>query len=778
MKITAMIMVAALLSATQTTAQTAKYKDAGQPVEVRVTDLLSRMTLQEKIGQIRCLLGWPYYQRQGQEVKPSPIFRTEVIDKGVGMLWATLRADPWTRKSLENGLTPALSVQACNALQRYNMTHSRLGIPLFFAEEAPHGHMAIGTTCFPTGIGVAATWSPDLAREMGQVIAREIRAQGAHISYGPVLDLSRDPRWSRVEESMGEDPVLTAVMGAAEVEGLGGGKLDNPHATIATLKHFIGYGTTEGGQNGGQSVITERDLRQNFLFPFRKAVQAGALSIMTSYNSIDGIPSTANPWLYRTLLKKDWNFRGFVVSDLYSVDGIWETHHVAATRGDAGAMAVNAGVDCDLGGKAYALLDEAVAKGKVSEAVIDSACANILRMKFEMGLFEHPYADPKGTRTVRSAAHRDVALRMAQASITLLKNKNRTLPLKPQTRVAVVGPNADNVYNMLGDYTAPQPEGAVVTLRHGLEQVLGAENVIYAKGCAIRDTTTADIAAAIEAARYADVIVAAVGGSSARDFKTTYKDTGAAEADATAVSDMDCGEGYDRSTLQLLGKQLELLKALKATGKPLVVVYIEGRPLNMNWAKEQADALICAYYPGEAGGQALADVICGRYNPAGRLPFSVPASEGQIPVYYNKRPPIPHNYVEETAQPAYAFGYGLSYTSFAYSNLKTNIDGDHIQVSFDITNTGEYDGEEVVQLYIHHCTSSVAQAIKQLAQFKRISIKKGETVNMQMRIGPEDLQIVNREMQTVVEPGEVELMVGSSSDKIELHTTCYYPANI
>ena len=744
------------------------YRDASLPVEQRVNDLLSRMTLEEKVGQLRCTLAWNYYDINGNKVTPSESFKKDIAEGNIGMLWATYRADPWTQKSLLNGLTPTLAAKAGNALQRYVIENTRLGIPLFLAEEAPHGHMAIGTTVFPVGLGMAATWSPALAERVGKVIAREVRLQGGHISYGPVLDISRDPRWSRVEESYGEDPVLTGGMGAAVVRGLGGGNLSSPYATLATLKHFIAYGTTEGGQNGNPSIAGERDLLQTFFPPFKQAVDAGALSVMTSYNSLDGVPSSASGHLYNDILRKQWGFRGFVVSDLYSINGIWETHHVAETLQDAGVMALCAGVDEDLGSTAYAPLVDAVKQGKVAEAVVDTACARILRMKFEMGLFEHPYVDVKAAAAVGCAENAAVALDAARQSITLLKNNDNVLPLGRNLRVAVVGPNADNVYNMLGDYTAPQADGKVKTVLAGIKAKLSANQVEYVKGCAVRDTNNTDIPAAVEAARRADVVVAVVGGSSARDFKTNYKATGAAETDINSISDMDCGEGYDRATLSLLGRQMQLLKALRHTGKPLVVVYIEGRPLDKTWAAENADALLTAYYPGQEGGTAVADVLFGDYNPAGRLPVSVPVSVGQLPVYYNKRAPKAHNYVEMSAQPLYAFGYGLSYTQFAYSNLSIAKKGNAYAVSFDVKNVGDRDGEEVAQLYLHDCVASVSQPLMQLKNFARVFIPKGNTQHIEFTLTADDLAIINRDMKSVVEPGDFDVMVGGSSDNLPL----------
>ena len=761
------------LSAAKKKKESLPYQNPKLSVEERVNDLIQRMTLEEKVGQLRCTLAWNYYTIKGKEVVPSESFKQDITEGHIGMLWGTYRADPWTQKSLENGLNPELAAKAGNALQKYVIENTRLGIPLLLAEEAPHGHMAIGTTVFPTGFGMAATWNPSLIERVGEVIGQEIRLQGGHISYGPVLDLAREPRWSRVEETMGEDPVLAGELGSAMVKGLGGGDLSKPWSTIATLKHFIGYGTTESGQNGGITVAGSRELRESFLPPFKKAIDAGALSVMTSYNSLDGIPSTASKALLTDLLRHEWGFHGFVVSDLYSVDGIWGTHRVARDRQEAGVMALKAGVDADLGALAFAPLVDAVKKGLVSEEQINHALANILRLKFEMGLFENPYVDvEKAKKQVRSDSNKEVALFTAREVITLLKNEDNTLPLSKQTKVLVCGPNADNVYNMLGDYTSPQEDGNVKTILSGIRTKLPAAQVEYVKGCAVRDTSESNIAEAVEAARRADVVIVAVGGSSARDFKTSYKETGAAVTDSKAISDMDCGEGFDRATLTPLGHQMELLKALKATGKPLVVIYIEGRPMDKSWAAQNADALLTAYYPGQEGGTAIADVLFGDYNPAGRLPVSVPANIGQLPVYYNKKPPMPHDYVEMSARPLYPFGYGLSYTTFKYDNLQIKKQGPTtFEVSLKVTNTGQYDGDEVVQLYLHDEFASTAQPLKQLKKFQRIFIPKGETRDITFTLEAEDLSIINADMKCVVEPGDFTIMIGSSSDNILLQET-------
>lgn len=757
------------LSATAKKKVVLPYQDASLPVEQRVSDLLGRMTLEEKAGQLRCALGWGYYDIQGRKkVVPSETFKKDIAEGNIGMLWATYRADPWTQKTLDNGLNPRLAALCGNALQKYVVENTRLGIPLFLAEEAPHGHMAIGATVFPTGLGMAATFDRDVMEKVGEAIGKEVRLQGAHISYGPVIDLCREPRWSRVEENMGEDPVLAGEMAAAEIKGLGGGDITKPFATIATLKHFIGYGTTEGGHNGAPTYMGKREIRQFFLPPFRMAVNAGALSVMTSYNNLDGVPSSMDDYYMRDVLRREWGFKGFTVSDLYSIDGILGTHHVACDLEQAAAFALNAGLDVDLGARSYAELPQAVRDGLVSEAAIDSACANVLRLKFRMGLFENPYVDAgKAAEGVRSAENVEVAHEMALKSITLLKNDG-LLPLRNNIKVAVVGPNADNVYNMLGDYTAPQEDGNVKTILDGIKKHLPEANIKYVKGCAVRDTTRQSIAEAVEAARWADVVIACVGGSSARDFKTSYKETGAAETDPNTVSDMESGEGFDRATLDLLGLQKRLLAELKKTDKPMVVIYVEGRPLLKNWAAENANALLTAYYPGQEGGTAIADVLFGSYNPAGRLPISVPRAVGQLPVYYNKKA-VPQNYVEMSSKPLYAFGYGLSYTTFKYGNLQIAKKGaQQFEVSFDVANTGSRDGDEVPQLYLRDDFASVAQPVMQLRAFDRKLIKAGETRRFTFSVGPEQLGIVGKDMKEVVEPGDFTVMVGPSSDNIVL----------
>lgn len=743
------------------------YKDAGRSAEERADDLLRRMTVEEKLGQLLCPLGWPMYEKVSPDsVVLTDRYRDFIQNRHGGMLWAVFRADPWTQKTLETGLDPTLAAKTYNALQRYAMDSTRLGIPILLAEEAPHGHMAIGTTVFPTGIGLASTWDPELVEKVGEIIGTELKAQGAAIGYGPVIDLAREPRWSRVEETFGEDVFLTSQMAAAMVRGT------SSRGVVSTLKHFVAYGVPEGGHNGNPSMIGIRDLKENVLPAFKAAIDAGARSVMTSYNSLDGIPTTCNKELLTGVLRGDWGFKGFVVSDLESIDGLARDHGVAASGQEAGELALNAGVDVDLGANCFALLKESVENGRVSEADLDQAVKRVLVCKFEAGLFDRPYVDESAAGgLVRTPEHVETAAQAAREGVILLKNDG-ILPLEKDMTVALIGPNADNMYNQLGDYTAPQDESHVTTIREGLEAK--GINVHYVKGCAIRDKDRSSIAQALVATMMSDVAVVVVGGSSARDFKTRYIDTGAAVVDAETVPDMEAGEGFDRTSLDLLGQQNELLKAVRSVGKPLVVVYIEGRPLDKEWAAEKADALLTMWYPGGEGGTALADILLGDCNPAGRLPVSVPRDAGQLPVYYNKKNPRGHDYVEMSADPLYPFGYGLSYSTFEYSSLTVSGQVPDVEVTVDVKNTGSRDGDEVVQLYVIDPLASTVRPRKQLRAFDRVSVKAGETVTVTLRPGPDAFSLVNAAGETVTERGEFILEVGASSEDIRLKEKITY----
>ena len=773
----AMLLLACSLTAN---AQKPVYKDASQPVELRVADLLSRMTLDEKIGQVRCPLGWFIYDKDAKgKVSLTEEFYKYTDEQYIGNYWAVLRADPWTQKTLTTGLNPALSAEMLNMMQRYAVEKTRLGIPIMVAEETPHGHMAIGATVFPTALSQAATFDRNVLFRMGEAMGAEIRAQGAHVGYGPVIDIAREPRWSRMEETFGEDPTLAGILASEVVRGMQGdlnlnGEVRNDgNHVYSTLKHFAAYGIPEGGLNGEMASVGERTLLSEYVPQFKRTVEAGVGSIMTSYNMIDGVPCTSNRHLLTEVLRDTWGFKGAIYSDLQSIEGVAQTHHCAENWEEAGALAVNAGVDIDLEGNSYQYLRHAIETGKASEADLDRAVSKVLTLKFNLGLFENPYVDAKrAARIVRSEEHQQLAREVARKGICLLENDG-TLPLSKDLRhVAVIGPNADMMYNQLGDYTAPQDRSAIATVLDGVRAMLPTAEVEYVKGCAVRDTTTSDIAAAVAAAKRSEVTILVVGGSSARDFKTEYLSTGAALVGKGELSDMDSGEGYDRASLQLMGDQERLMQALIDAGVKLVVVYIEGRPLNMNIAAEKANALLTAWYPGGQGGMAIADVLFGDYNPAGRIPVSIPRNVGQIPVYYSKHPS--HDYIDSPAAPLYSFGYGKSYTTFAYSNLVCATvkpaPGEDVlaRVTFTVTNTGDRDGEEVPQLYVRDVTGSVETPHMALKNFDRIALRAGESRTVTFDLRHDDLALYNLKMEHVVEPGEFKVMVGAASNDIRL----------
>lgn len=768
------LLLSGMLCTGRVMAQQWLYKQAAVPIEYRVKDLLGRMTIEEKVGQLCCPLGWEMYTKTGKnEVTVSELYKKKMAEAPVGSFWAVLRADPWTQKTLETGLSPELSAKALNALQKYAVEETRLGIPVLFAEECPHGHMAIGTTVFPTALSAASTWNEGLMLKMGEAIALEARLQGANIGYGPVLDVAREPRWSRMEETFGEDPVLTTIMGVAMMKGMQGKVQNDGKHLYATLKHFAAYGVPESGYNGSRANCGMRQLLSEYLPPFRKAVKEGAGTLMTSYNAIDGVPCTANKELLTDVLRNQWGFKGFVYSDLISIEGIVGMR-AAKDNKEAAVKALKAGLDMDLGGNAFGKnLKKAYEEGLITMADLDRAVGNVLRLKFQMGLFENPYVSPElAKKLVHSKEHKELARQVAREGVVLLKNEG-VLPLSKHIgHLAVIGPNADEMYNQLGDYTAPQVREEVATVLDGIRAAVSeSTRVTYVKGCAVRDTTATDIPAAVAAAQKADAVVLVVGGSSARDFKTKYISTGAATVseDAKTLPDMDCGEGFDRSSLRLLGDQEKLISAVASTGKPLVVVYIQGRTMNMNLAAEKAQALLTAWYPGEQGGMGIADILFGDYSPAGRLPVSVPRSEGQLPVFYSQG--TQRDYVESKGTPLYAFGYGLSYTRFTYSGLELQkgTEMETLQtVACTVTNTGNRDGEEVVQLYIGDKVASVSQPPLLLKAFQRIFLKKGESRQVIFHLKKDDLAIYDSEMNYVVEPGEFKVMVGAASNDIRL----------
>lgn len=730
-------------------------------LDAKIDVLLGQMTVNDKIGQLCCPIGFNFYDK----INDSTVVLNESFLKmwdtlRCGGFYGVLRADPWSEKTIETGLDERQSVLIFNEMQRYVMEHSRLGIPIYFAEECVHGHMAVGADVYPSGLCQAATWDEDLLYEVGYAVGASAASRGAKFAYGPVIDITRDPRWSRVEESLGEDPYLSGALGTAIMKGM-------QNHLASTLKHFSSFGVSEGGHHGSGTSAGNREILSELNLNFETAVKNGAKSIMTSYNTIDGIPCSSNTWLLKDILRKRWGFDGVVFSDLGSIWALHSTHRTAGSQLDATVQAINAGVDIDLGASNYgAFLEDAVNQGLVSIKTLDDAVRRVLRFKFEIGLFDNPYLPiPVENQTDKNI--KNLPLQVAREGIVLLKNDG-VLPLSKDIKnIAVIGPNADNTYNQLGDYTAPQDPDDIITVSEGIRShVSPTTTVTYVKGCSVRDTNDADFDAALKAADDADAVVLAVGGSSARNFKTSYKSTDTVILDGH-VADMDCGEGYDRATISLSGLQDRLIEAVATTGKPLVIVFIEGRPLLKNTAVANGNAVMTAFYPGQEGGNAIADVIFGDYNPAGRLPISQPRSVGQIPVFYSQ--PKQRDYIDCQSSPLFPFGYGLSYTSFDYNNMNININPDYnVSVSVDVTNTGDHDGDEVVQLYIRDEFASSAPPEKLLKGFKRIFIQRGETKTVTFSLKARDFSTLNNSLEWVVEPGDFTIMVGASSDDIRL----------
>ena len=606
---------------------------------------------------------------------------------------------------------------------------------------------------------------------MAESIAAEVRAAGAHIAYGPVLDLARDPRWSRVEEGYGEDPYLAGRLGEAFVRGLQGDVFD-PAAgkVISTLKHFAAHGAPEGGHNSAPAHVGLRELYEFHLPPFFRAVRAGALSLMSSYNDIDGVPCTGSRLLLTEILRDEWGFEGFVVSDAAAVIGLATSQRVAADAAEAAALALHSGVDLDLWDDAYgAHLSEAVDRGLLAESDIDTAVLRLLRLKFAMGLFENPFVNeavPAGT--LGCPAHRAVARDLARQSLILLEN-NGVLPLTNVNSLAVIGPNADTAMNQLGDYTAPQRRESVLTVLDGIKQVAGAGlTVRYAKGCKVRSQSRDGFPEAVALAQQSEAVVLVLGGSSSPESNTGFLENGAArivEVRTDSEFDKESGEGYDRALLDLAGVQVELLQELKSTGTPIVVVLIQGRPLKLQAVAELADAVLLAWYPGAEGGYAVAEALFGILNPGGKLSISIPSHEGQLPVYYNATMPR-GNYVDWPAAPHYSFGYGLSYTTFRCEDLRVTpevISPEGVaQVSVTVTNTGAVAGEEVVQLYVTDDVASAVRPLRALQGFARVRLEPGESREVTFPLDRDALACFDAKMEHRVEPGTFTLHVGGS----------------
>ncbi len=747
------------------------YKNPGSPVEARVADLLRRMTLEEKVAQTMCV--WSDKKLMLDEKgKLSDEKLRENFKDGIGQV-ARLSDTGGAFGATRGTLKPVEMAELANRIQKYFVEETRLGIPVIFHEECLHGLAAKEATSYPLPIGLAATFDPELVEKIYISVAEDTRIRGAHQALTPVVDVAREPRWGRVEETFGEDPYLVAQMGVAAVRGFqGDGSFRDKKHVIATLKHFAAHGQPESGSNCAPVNVSERLLRDVFLYPFKEVItKARAASVMASYNEIDGVPSHANKWLLRDVLRDEWGFDGYVVSDYFAITELNQkqdthSHCVAEDKDEAAMLAVNAGVNIELPDPdCYSGLVRLVREGKVDESVIDELIAPMLRYKFQLGLFDDPYVDPKSIQNEsRLQSQRETALRAAHETIILLKNEENLLPLevKKGSTVAVIGPNADRM--VIGGYSGT-PKYYTTVLQGIKEKVGDGVRVIYSEGCKITvDGTWSDdkvklpdpeedrrlISEAVDKAKQADVVILALG-----DNEQTSRE---------AWSKVHLG---DRTNLDLFGMQNELAKAVIATGKPTVAIIFNGRPNSLNYVNSHVPAILECWYLGQETGGAVADVLFGGYNPGGKLPISIPRSSGHLPSYYNYKPSARRGYLFDDITPLYPFGYGLSYTTFAFSNLRLERSWitarESTRVLVDVKNTGKRAGQEVVQMYIRDLFSSVTRPVKELKGFKRISLEPGETRTVDLTISPELLSFTNVDMEYRVEPGDFEIMVGNSS---------------
>jgi beta-glucosidase len=753
------------------------YQDPAQPIDARVGDLLSWMTLDEKIAQLGSV--WVFELLDNMTF--SEARARSLMTNGLGQV---------TRLAGASSLGPTDAARLANAIQKFLVEHTRLGIPAIIHEECCSGYMARNATCFPQIIGVASSWEPELAEAMASVVKIQMRAAGAHQGLSPVIDVTRDPRWGRVEETFGEDAYLVSSMGASFIRGLQGKNW--PEGVLATAKHFVGYGMSEGGMNWAPPHLSPRELGEVFLLPFEAAVKEAKLaSLMNAYHELDGVPCGGSKELLTDILRKQWGFTGIVVSDYFAVNQLEAYHHVVARKEEAAALALEAGIDIELPSTdCYGQpLRRAVETGLLSMATLDQVVGRVLRMKFLLGLFENPYVDAEGAATVFDTPdQRALARQIAQKSMVLLKNEGNLLPLnKSLSSLAVIGPNADSVRNIIGDYAypchietlvemrnagnvfnTPVPDKVelvdnfvpIISILEAIKAKVSPETTIYyAKGCEVMDESKAGFAEAIEVAKKAEVAVVVVGDKSG------------------LTRDCTCGESCDRADINLPGAQEELVRAIVETGTPVVVALVNGRPMTIPWLVEHVPAILEAWLPGEEGAAAVADVLFGDYNPGGKLPITFPRAVGQIPTYYNHkvsggRSQWKGDYVGLSSKPLFPFGYGLSYTTFKFDQLhiaRPEVEiGGQVAISLEVANTGQRTGDEVVQLYIQDPVASVTRPVKELKGFKRVTLEPGETKVVTFRLYINQLGFYNREMNFVVEPGVIRVMVGSSSEDIHL----------
>ena len=761
------LLAIALLTGVASSCYAQDYKNPQLPAAARVKDLLKRMSLEEKVAQLRSTHA--SNPRLTDEVFNNTAKMDSLYGKGIGMI------NPDFDATMEQ------TIQRRNALQHYLKTKTRLGIPVLFIDEAHHGLLAPGSDVFPTSIALASSWDTALVRKVYTHIAHESAVKGTRYVLAPVVDVCRDPRWGRTSETYGEDPWYCGIMGSAVVQGYQGsadGSIRKGHVA-ATLKHFTGHGESEAGINQAPANYSVRTLREMHMEPFRICINnAKPAGIMASYVDIDGIPSHASKWLFKDVLRKEWQYKGMVVSDWWGIDQLWNKHRMAVNEKDAARKSFDAGVTIDLPfGNNYAHLVQLVKEGSVKMPAIDSAVSYILDLKFRMGLFEESdISIDDAKKHMANPAGRLLAREAAEKSIILLKNEGNILPLDKlkYKKIAVVGPCA--AVNYLGDYSGIP--GRNVSILQGIRDKVGSNSeVVYAPG--VKITTNGDtislnnynyggpakfasekengqlIKEAINTASSADVIIVAVG-----ENEQMVRESGRPD------------RWGDAATLDLLSNQDDLVKAMVTTGKPVIVYLMNGRPLSVNYAAQNARALIEGWFAGEEAGNALANILFGDVNPSGKLTISIPRSVGQLPVYYNRKPSAhAYEYVSQPSQPLFPFGYGLSYTTFDYSTPKlsrpTLTKDQELKVSVMVTNTGSRAGEETVQLYIHQKTASVTRPVKELKAFRKISLEPGASAQVTFNINTSMFAFWRADMTYGTEPGEVEIFIGPSSVNVQ-----------
>lgn len=743
-------LIIALIISININAKPLPYLQADLSIDKRLEDLMNRMNLEDKVGQMCQYVGLEH-MRHVEEIR-----RTEGVDEtsdafGFYKGMTSKDVEALVKRGLIGSFLHVADYQEANDLQKL-ANKSPLKIPLLIAVDAIHGHGLYmpGATVFPTPIGLSSTWDLELVEEVARVTAKEMRATGYHWTFSPNVDVARDPRWGRVGETAGEDPYLVSLMGAAMVKGYQGENFSDPNHVIACAKHFIAGSQPLRGLNFSPMDVSERNLREIWLPPYKKVLDQGCYTFMAAHNELNGIPCHANDYLLTDILRDEWQFKGFVVTDWMDVSRIHNTHKVTETRKEADILAVNAGIDMNMHGPIFSdHIIEGVNEGQISEEKIDGIVRRILYAKFQLGLFENRLVNKKQVKnTILNPEHKKLALKSANKSLVLLKNENNLLPLNKDLKtILVTGFNANNE-TILGDWAVPQPEEQLMTVLEGIQQTVSIEtDVLYQPVENLRSIQDEEIDNAVELAKKAEVAVVVAGENSMRH----------------EWDERTCGENVARTSLGLFGRQLELIQKIHATGTPVVVVLVNGRPLAIQWCKDHIPAILEAWEPGLLGGLAIAQTLFGENNPSGKLTVTFPKSVGQIPCFYNHKPSAYfRTFADAETGFLYPFGYGLSYTTFEYSNLQVpNIveKGEKVYISVDIMNAGDRDGEEVAILFTNDVYSSVTTPVKEMKAFKRIYLKKGQKQTVQFEIKPEQLTLFDRNFIPVQESGTFDVMV-------------------